>query len=240
VFRLDAASTSSPILTVTQQGIFGADIYVRGINEDWNANDTTRMAPGALDPTTYRAVLTAPAGPDNAGFKIASFDWSTVNCGSASSVTIGQPLAIACPSQDNIGITFPTAGQYLFKLDATNTAAPVVTVEKAPFDVDIFIRGVGTDWSASIHNRLQYQGSGIYRAYKTAAAAGPDPDGFKIASGDWTTVDCGSATPVTLGTPLTLTCPGNNIGIDFPAVGAYLFTLDATNPAAPSLTVTGP
>jgi hypothetical protein len=39
---------------------------------------------------------------------------------------------------------------------------------------------------------------------------------------------------------LTLTCPGNNIGIDFPAVGAYLFTLDATNPAAPSLTVTGP
>ena len=86
--------------------------------------------------------------------------------------------------------------------------------------------------------------SNVYRAVINVATAGADADGgFKIASSDWSTADCGSSTALTLGEPLTLVCnaAGNgNIAVTWPADGTYTFSLNATNPSAPQLTVTGP
>jgi len=246
VFRLDAASTTNPALTVRKAPAFPRAIYVRGVNEDWGATATTRMQ---QDPASnvYRVVLNAPAGPDNVGFKIADADWTSgTDCGSDTPVTLGQPLTLACasPGNGNIGITFPSAGTYLFALDATNPAAPQLTVEKTPFNVALYARGVGADWDASATNRFQYLGSGLYRL-RRAAVAGPDPDGgFKIADADWTSgTDCGATTALTIGQSLTLACtgPGNgNIAVTWPATGTYTFSLNATNAATPQLTVTGP
>jgi len=245
VFRLDAASTTNPALTVRKAPAFPRAIYVRGINEDWGATATTLMQ---QDPASnvYRVVLNAPAGPDNVGFKIADADWTSgTDCGSDTPVTLGQPLTLACasPGNGNIGITFPSAGTYLFALDATNPAAPQLTVEKTPFNADLYVRGVGTDWTDSATNRMTYLGGGLYRA-RRAATAGVDPDGgFKIASADWSTADCGSSSALTIGQPLALVCnaAGNgNIAVTWPATGTYTFSLNATNAATPQLTVTGP
>ena len=245
VFRLDAASTTNPALTVRKAPAFPRSVYVRGINEDWGATATTLMQ---QDPASnvYRVVLNAPAGPDNVGFKIADADWTSgTDCGSDTPVTIGQPLTLACasPGNGNIAVTFPTAGTYLFALDATNPAAPQLTVEKTPFNVALYARGVGADWDASATNRFQYLGSGLYRL-RRAAVAGPDADGFKIADADWTSgTDCGATTALTIGQSLTLACtgPGNgNIAVTWPATGTYTFSLNATNAVTPQLTVTGP
>jgi len=244
VFRLDAASTTNPALTVRKAPAFPRAIYVRGINEDWSATATTLMQ---QDPASnvYRVVLNAPAGPDNEGFKIADAGWTSgTDCGSSTPVTIGQPLTLACasPGNGNIPVTFPTAGTYLFALDATNPAAPQLTVEKTPFNADLYVRGVGADWDATATNRMTYLGGGQYRL-RRAATIGADADGFKIASSDWSTADCGSTTALTIGQPLPMVCnaAGNsNIAVTWPATGTYTFSLNATNAATPQLTVTGP
>jgi pullulanase len=244
VFRLDAASTTNPALTVRKAPAFPRAIYVRGINEDWGATATTLMQ---QDPASnvYRVVLNAPAGLDNEGFKIADAGWTSgTDCGSSTPVTIGQPLTLACagPGNGNIAITFPTAGTYLFALDATNPAAPQLTVEKTPFNADLYVRGVGADWDATATNRMTYLGGGQYRL-RRAATIGADADGFKIASSDWSTADCGSTTALTIGQPLPMVCnaAGNsNIAVTWPATGTYTFSLNATNASTPQLTVTGP
>jgi pullulanase len=244
VFRLDAASTTNPALTVRKAPAFPRAVYVRGINEDWGATATTLMQ---QDPASniYRVVLNAPAGPDNVGFKIADADWTSgTDCGSDTPVTIGQPLTLACasPGNGNIAVTFPTAGTYLFALDATNPAAPQLTVEKTPFNADLYVRGIGADWDATPTNRMTYLGGGEYRLRRTATA-GVDADGFKIASSDWSTADCGSTTALTIGQPLPMVCNGagnGNIAVTWPATGTYTFSLDATSAVTPQLTVTGP
>ncbi len=244
VFQLDAASTTNPALTVRKAPAFPRAIYVRGINEDWGATATTLMQ---QDPASnvYRVVLNAPAGPDNVGFKIADADWTSgTDCGSDTPVTIGQPLTLACasPGNGNIAVTFPTAGTYLFALDATNPAAPQLTVEKTPFNADLYVRGIGADWDATATNRMTYLGGGQYRLRRTATI-GVDAEGFKIASFDWSTADCGSTTALTIGQPLPMVCNGagnGNIAVTWPATGTYTFSLNATNVVTPQLTVTGP
>ena len=246
VFRLDAASTANPVLTVAKKPAFAAAMYVRGVGTDWSDSAANLMQP-APDSNTYRAVINvATAGADaDGGFKIASSDWTTADCGSTNPLTIGAPLTLVCNAagNGNIAVTWPQTGTYLFALDATNPAAPVLTVEKTPYNADLYVRGVGTDWSDSATNKMTYLGGGLYRV-RRSATVGPDPDGgFKIASSDWTTADCGSGTALTIGTPLTLVCnaAGNgNIAVDWPATGTYTFSLSATSPSAPQLTVTGP
>ena len=78
-------------------------------------------------------------------------------------------------------------------------------------------------------------------------SAVPDPAGaqqFKVADSGWSDgTNCGAATAVTIGAPLTLKCvgPGNdNIGLTIASGGYYDFSMDATTTTAPVLTVSGP
>jgi pullulanase len=245
VFQLDAASTTNPVLTVSRKPTFAVPIFVRGVGTDWSDSAANQLHP-AVDSATYSTLLNIPtAGPDaDGGFKIADQNWTSgTDCGSSTPLTLGQTLTLACasPGNANIAATWPSTGMYSFRLDTTNPAAPSLTVEKTPFDVELYVRGIGDDWSDSVSNRFQYVGGGVYQARRAATQGADD---FKIADSNWTAgSDCGAISALTIGQPLTLACaaPNNaNITVNWPASGTYTFSLDANNPAAPLLTVTGP
>jgi len=254
VFDLDASDTAAPVLTVSTEPFFGATtVFIRGGFNDWG-NGPAPTAPLVWDAVdTYRVVI--PALPQGSyDFKVADNSWGgdtggATNCGRPGdqdgTVTPGQPFALTCNNDSqNLSITFPTAGSYLFAVDASNPASLLLTVEKTPFDLDLFIRGLAGDWSDGPGNAMRYVGGRVYRGTKFLA---PGADDFKIADSDWggTTggaTNCGSSTPIEVGTPLALDCSSSsgNIGITVPTIGTYDFSLLVPESGAPELTVSGP
>lgn len=134
------------------------------------------------------------------------------------------------------------AGEYSFKLDATDPVNPVLVVEKGPYPVSIFIRGLNGDWSES--NPLKFVGGTSYEARIPVEGLGPGDLDFKIASSDWSTVDCGDATGngVDPDTLTSLNCAGGaaNLLLNTASTGDYTFSLDATDTTNPDLLVSGP
>ena len=246
VFSLDATSTAAPVLTVSLAPPFGATtLFVRGGFNDWG-NGPSPTAPMSFDGAgKYQAVIAALAA-GTYGFKVADANWTgPTNCGAGANgnLTLGTPFALVCNnSSGNINATFPATGTYLFSADFSNVAAPLLTVEQAPFAAALFVRGSFNDWGngPSPTTPLAYIGGGKYSAYARLAPASAQ---FKIADANWTDgTNCGAAGPLVAGTPLTLACSGNTPNIPFTvsADGYYQFSLDATLPAAPALTVTAP
>jgi pullulanase len=249
-FALDAANTANPVLTVSRSEPLPLPIFVRGGFNDWG-NGPAPTAPLAWDGIdTYRAVIASlPAASYE--FKVADNDWGgtsggVTNCGGATggqTVTIGQPFALTCASSSqNMGITFPNAGSYLFAVNWSNPAAPQLTVEPLPIETSIFLRGLGDDWSDGTQNLMRYLGGGIYSVNKALAAGADD---FKIASSDWSTVDCGAGAAgsnVTIGAPLAVACgPGTgNLSVAPAAPGTYTFSFKRIDGSSGELVVTGP
>ena len=250
-FSLDAANKVNPVLVVGKAAPFGSTtLYVRGGFNDWgNGGGGAPKYPMAWDGLSkYRAeVLNLPA--QSFEFKIADADWTgATTCGAGAggnTVTVGTPYTLFCSgSSGNLSIAFPSAGSYLFAIDGSNPAALQLTVEQMPFAVALYIRGTLNDSWANpppASNRLSYLGGGIYKSTQGTVAGAYQ---FKIADAGWTDgTNCGASTAATIGTPLTLKCvgPGNdNIGFTVPSTGFYDFSLNATTPTAPTLTVTGP
>jgi pullulanase-type alpha-1,6-glucosidase len=244
VFGLDATNLASPVLTITAAPPIPAQLFVRGSFTDWGTS-----APLNWDGIgKYRSeivIADLPAGASQ--FKVADASWNVANCGATAgqTLTLGNPYPLSCFTSDggppNIEFTFPSTGRYLFAVDGTDPAALKLTVEKAPFTAALFMRGLNGDWSDAAGNRMTFLGNGIYQ-YKRALAISTQD--FKIADSGWTAgTDCGAASPLSVGSPLVLACqgPGNgNISFAVPAAGTYTFSLDANNPAAPGLVVSGP
>jgi pullulanase len=235
-FSLDATSTVNPVLTVTRTSP-SKDLtaYVRGGFNGWGlATPMTWDGEGA-----YTAIVNrTDAGATN--FKIATEDWSTLDCGGATggtSVTIGQPYALKCGSgTSDIGVNFPAAGNYAFVVDGTDQSALTVTVE--PF-VDVYIRGGFNGWG--IDDKMLYRGKNRFRLDRAFSGA----TNFKIASEDWAAVDCGAASggqQVTIGTPFAMACGGGTSDVALPTgTGTYRF--DFTHQRGTStaeVLVTGP
>jgi pullulanase len=245
VFALDATNVANPLLTVSSAPPTATQLFVRGGFNDWG-NGPAPTAPLAWDGIqTYRAVIENLAA-SSYNFKIADNGWTgPTNCGGATdgtSVTIGQPYTLTCSADSkDVSVTFPSVGSYLFAVDGSDPASLKVTVEKVPFAAALYVRGLNGDWSDATGNRMTFLGNGIYQHKRTLAISTQD---FKIADSGWTAgSDCGAASPLSVGSPLTLACtgPGNgNISFAVPAAGTYTFSLDANNPAAPGLVVSGP
>jgi pullulanase len=262
VFALNATDLTNPLLTVSRAPPLAAQMFVRGSFNDWG------NAPQVATPMTYdgvsryRATVAFPTPavpgvnggapfvptlPASINFKVADAGWTgPTNCGApdggSGAVTIGTAFTLACNnSSQNLTVNIPSAGSYLFNVDATNPAAPTLTIERAPFDAALFVRGLGDDWSDAASNRLQYVGGGTYEYLRRLPLGNDD---FKIADSGWTAgTDCGASAPLALGAALTLACagPGNgNITLPAMAPGVYFFSLNAMDPMAPQLTVTGP
>jgi len=235
-FSLNAASTVNPVLTVTRTSPSkDLTVFVRGLFGDWG---TTR--PMAWDGVSLYSAGIASTGTSSA-FKIATDDWSTLNCGGpeggSDTVTVGQAYTLVCTgNSSNLNITLQNGANYVFAVDAANQAALKLTVEPKP--VDVFVRGINGDWTDGAQNRMSYLGFGTYQIDR-AVAAGATP--FKIASSDWSTVNCGYPTTgqeVAVGTKFTMNCPANeNLNLTAPAAGTYRFKYTA---ADNGLLITGP
>jgi len=249
-FALDATSLVNPVLTVTKSAPTPLTLFVRGGFNDWG-NGPAPTAPLAWDGIdTYRALIpSVTAGTYE--FKVADNDWGgttagATNCGGATgglAVTLGQPFALTCAdSSQNMGITFPATGSYLFAVNWSNPASPQLTVEPLPVAVPVFVRGIGGDWSDGAQNQMSYLGGGIFSLNKAVAATAND---FKIASSDWATLDCGAGGAggaVTVGAPLALACGAGtgNLSVTPAAAGTYTFKFRRVDATAGELTITGP
>jgi pullulanase len=249
-FALNAADLAMPVLTVTRTAPTPLTLFVRGGFNDWG-NGPAPTAPLAWDGVdTYRTLISGLSAA-TFEFKIADNDWGgttggATNCGGATggtSVTIGTPYTLTCAnSSQNMGITFPSAGSYLFAINWANPASPQLTVEKLPVEAAVFVRGIGGDWSDGAQNQMAYLGGGFYSLNKAVAATAND---FKIASSDWATVDCGAGAAggtVTVGTPLALACGAGtgNLNVTPAKAGTYTFTFKRIDGASGELTVSGP
>ncbi|KUM51954.1 pullulanase-type alpha-1,6-glucosidase [Rheinheimera sp. EpRS3] len=115
--------------------------------------------------------------------------------------------------------------------DAT-TGAPDIPPYEA---TTIYVRGGMNGWGEV--DAFNYEGDGIYMATIDIAAGSYE---FKLASGDWSTVDFGAGVDgqsVTLGQAKTLNRGGANLQITIANTATYVFVVDATNKDAPVLTV---
>jgi len=117
------------------------------------------------------------------------------------------------------------------KADATMGAPDI-----APYGLTtVYVRGGMNGWGEV--DAFVYEGEGIYSAKITVPAGNHE---FKVASADWSTVDYGAKSgeqEVIFGTAQTLARSGPNLRGQFATTSTYLFTLNATVPTAPVLTV---
>ncbi len=104
--------------------------------------------------------------------------------------------------------------------------------EAPPYgDTTVYLRGSMNEWSESLP--FSFVGDGIYTLETELA---PQNYEFKIASSDWITVDFGGAI-VSLELPIPLARGFGNAFFDVTEGDSYRWTLDASEPEAPVLTV---
>ena len=212
-------------------------VYVRGLAGDWGT--TNGMA--FIGNGVYQLDIALAPHPDGSHpFKIASEDWATVNFGAPSAestmVMLNSEVVLASPGE-NFAFAVEADGNYRFRLDASDTAAPVLKVidrATAPFgDTAIFARGGFNEWGTG--NPLHYVGGGVYQGVVVVEEAGEPA--FKVASEDWATVNMGaadaSAVTVAIGAGYSGFLAGSNDNLVLAATEAntYLFTFDASTDA---------
>lgn len=238
-FELDASSsTTAPTLRVVDPETWkGTPVYLRGTvtASQWNADAGNLLA---YEGNSVYAISVAMT-PGDYMFKVASSDWSTVNMGSSSSVTLGESITLEQGSNSNINFTVAVAGTYRFEIDARNAAAPTVKVYREDLfaATPIYLRGEVTaaGWGdTNATNNLVYQGKGIYALTVTMAAGTYQ---FKVAETNWSNPNLGGGA-VVLGEPGELVQGSNdNLSITIPSAGDYRFTVDTSSPNAITLTV---
>lgn len=234
-FRLDASVNEAPLLTIepaiSEPVYDDTRVYIRGtLNQGggWNTNNPMLYIGDGI----YVASLDLTAGEYQ--FKFASEDWSTVNFGVNGSVAMGLDSAVTLDGSDNVNITIPTDGQYTFVIDASNADLPTILVNQdtQPYDSEtIIVKGLNGDWGDT--HAMTYYGNGNYGLRLSLQ----NNTEFKIANTDWAIVNFGGS-GLTLGQPLLLDSPGDNIQlIDF-TPGDMQFIFKVINEEAQQVSVT--
>jgi pullulanase len=235
---------------------YAKDIFVRGSFNDWgNPSPTDQYKLQFLGGKDYSlsAPVTLNGGEDTRpAFKIADADWTaSTNCGVAgggsNAVNIGLPFTMTCADgTGDLRLNTTSAGNYTFSLNAASTVNPVLTVTRtSPSNNQVvFLRGLFEDWGTT--RPMVWDGESRYSAVVTANPAYASGTQFKVATGDWATLNCGGAPGasgpalnVTLGQPYALACGDGtqNLGITLPGSSDYVFAVDASNQAALQLLV---
>jgi pullulanase len=248
-FVLNATNVNSPVLTVINADVFSAvPMYVRGdvFDSGWSATTTNKLVHQGNSVYDLAAPLAIAGKSSDYAFKIAADDWSKeAGANPADTLAlVGTPKTLQTSGGQNIGLAIPVsaAGNYGFKVDARNTAAPVITVYKddAYSATPLYVRGSVFDsgWSATDGNKFAYEGHGIY-SVTLPVTANATPYEFKVADTSWTnaTTFGSDGSSVVLDSPLSLVSPGNNIKLTISADGNYKFTLDTRTPSAQTITV---
>lgn len=241
-FELDAIDTEAPTLLISDGRPFGAAVpLLRGDMNGWDES-TPMTLTGVSD---YIAVVNL--APGTYGFKVATADWATVNLGAATAdditVSPGTAVNLLQGSNDNLSLTIVDGGDYVFVVDASDPAAPTLTVRNQELFAGstMLLRGDMNGWDES--TPLVYNGDGTYSVSVNLTAA---TYGFKLASADWSTVNLGATSAdnatVTVGEAQDLVQGSNdNLSITIAADGDYLFTVvPVTDYSSVQLLVTGP
>ncbi|WP_166425627.1 alpha-1,6-glucosidase domain-containing protein [Paraglaciecola sp. 20A4] len=213
-------------------------IYLRGDFNEWD----TSLPFSYLGKDTY--AVNADLLHGDYQFKIADQDFAAVNIGGEFTVPVAAPVILS-NGANNLSLSLIADGRYQFILDATNSTNPTLTITPddpnvipAPYGNHIpLLRGDMNDWGTT--SPLIYQGNGIYRGVFVFDAGGYN---FKIADQDWGGsggLNLGADIDVALATPTNLyPDSGDNLFINLFNSAQWVFTLDASEVASPTLTVT--
>ncbi|UTA47225.1 DUF3372 domain-containing protein [Simiduia sp. 21SJ11W-1] len=117
---------------------------------------------------------------------------------------------------------------------SADATVPATGAIDNPYSVGTYLRGDMNGWNTSMP--FLYNGDGTFTVFAELTAG--VNYGFKFASNDWSTVNYGNNDgSVTLDQAKTLNGGENNLSFTPAATGRYRFTIKATNPAAPELTI---
>jgi pullulanase len=127
VFKLDASVPDAPVLTVSEYVPYGSTkVFLRGGMNSWGESDPFIYNGSGQ----YSVQLNLAAG--NYEFKVASSDWATVDFGGGADgqdVTLNTDKTLA-KSGPNLKISVTDAAAYKFAVNANDSAAPVLKVNK--------------------------------------------------------------------------------------------------------------
>ena len=116
------------------------------------------------------------------------------------------------------------------------SAALLACLTASAQDKELYIRGAFNGWGTD--NALAHKGKGVYEA---DILVSPGNHAFKVGSRDWSdewVLDANKSVTVAPGTPYRLeTQAGPEDYLFVRRTGTYRFTVDASNPAAPTLRV---
>ncbi len=235
-FTLDASDTSAPTLLVENEEPFvGTAVFIRGDMNGWSEDNPLVYVGNGK----YQATISMTASTPN--FKIASADWSTINMGAPADdmeIFEGEMQLLLSGSNDNFNMVFAEDGDYTFVFDASNLAEPTLSIYAAEMfgETSVYIRGDMNGWGEV--DLLNYDGASSYSVEINLAAG---DYGFKVASGDWSTVNLGAPTDtnmVTLDSPLVLVQDSqDNLSLTITEAGDYIITVAGPNPNTPTITV---
>jgi pullulanase len=208
-------------------------VYLRGGMNDWGTTTPFEFVGSG----TYEVSLDLE--PGTYAFKVASEDWSAINIGGGE-VELDTPTTIGTSGGD-MSVVITDANNYTFSVDASLPATPILTiaasVEKPVYgETTIYIRGsINANGGWNLEDPMLFVGNSTYVTNINITAGNHE---FKVASEDWSTVNVGvDSGAAELGVPLVLD-GGGNIGINIENDGDYLFTVDASLPSQPIVTVT--
>jgi hypothetical protein len=216
---------------------YGETVYLRGDLNGWD----TSLAFEFVGADSYHVSATFPAGTTE--FKLADANWANLNFGAG--VDGGELEAASfktlAAGGGNLSITLTEATPLVLILDATDPANPVLIVEAdlayAPYQyTPVYLRGDMNGWAAGPDSQMLYHGSG---KYEITVQLDAQTYLFKLADPDWTSINLGGGTETLVNPelPLQLFDGGANLSFTPAAAGSYDFVLDASDPAAISLTV---
>ncbi len=178
-----------------------------------------------------------------------SVSFGAVSAESAT-LTLGTTTTLAS-GNTSLNFNATSTGEYLFSLDATNTATPDLSVsfsgateDLGTFNTRLYVRGtiVANMWDGTDStNQVAYDGNNVFSLTTDVAAGSYE---FKVADANWTAeTNFGAADgddgTVTLDTAKTLSASATsgNLTITITEAGSYKFTVDASDSSAPTLTV---
>ena len=241
-FTLDATDPVAPVLTVSNASPYGATkMYVKGSMNEWS----NLQAMEYLGDNIYRSIYTLDVTAYE--FKVADADWTeATNFGAATGeealeIDTAKTLVFGEGVAQNMTLDVIVPGDYAFTLDATDPAAPIITVTQVlPFGATVmYVKGTMNEWSNA--QEMVYEGNNLYSSEYVLEATSYE---FKVADADWSELtNFGAATgdeALELNTAKNLVFGegiAQNITLVIGTAGTYKFALDGSDPAAPVLTV---
>lgn len=217
------------------------DLYLRGDFNGWEQQDAYVFS---YADNIYTMVTHIEASADAYNFKVADANWSEPTSFGVitgeEAVVLGEAKTLMTSEEAaNISINVDTAANYQFTVDATDPAAPTLTVIEVTYDKVMYVKGTMNEWSNT--QAMVYAGNNVYTSEYTLDVAEYE---FKVADANWTentnfganegdeALELDVAKNLTFGENIAM-----NIKLAITEAGTYTFTLDASVPEAPVLTV---